>query len=100
MNVYEFEPRGAPPPPSRLEGWLRRKVESGVLKPLPRYSPPGGCGGQCPDHYARSILARISGTGGDPRDMERARDDGRAFRSWAESFMALAVRGVRPSYLG
>lgn len=85
------EQRGGPPPRNRLESWLRRKVRAGAFKALPPYSPLGDRGDQCPDQYARALLARMRADGGDPRAIERARDDGRAFRSWAEAVRALAI---------
>jgi hypothetical protein len=73
------------PPPSRLEGWLVKKLQGGCLKTLPRYFPLGSRGGRCPEQYARDLLASLQASQGDVMKLERLKDDGRAFRSWAES---------------
>jgi hypothetical protein len=82
---------GEGPPRSRLEAWLVRKLQGGGLKSLPRYAPPGVRGDLCPEQYAEVLLDRLRAATVDPRAFERAKDDGRAFRSWAEAFQALAV---------
>lgn len=76
-------------PPTRLEGWLVRKLEGGALKELPRYFPPGGRANHCPEQYARALLFRMRTTADDARAREQVKDDGRAFRSWAEAVRAL-----------
>jgi hypothetical protein len=71
-------------PRTRLEGWLVRKIHAGVLKALPRYYPIGGRG-ECPEQYARALLAGLQTADGNRALLERFKDDGRAFRSWAET---------------
>jgi hypothetical protein len=88
---HASDARGGNPPRSRLEAWLVRKLQAGGLKALPRYAPPGACGDLCPEQYAAALLDRLRAAAVDPRAFERAKDDGRAFRSWAEAFRALAV---------
>jgi hypothetical protein len=90
------------PPRNRLEGWLARKIQAGVLKTLPRYNPLHGRGGECPEQYARALLTGLQSSEGDAHAVERLKDDGRAFRSWTESVLpAVAVpqggqgRGIR-----
>jgi hypothetical protein len=78
------------PPRSRLERWLLRKVQGGALRALPQYAPLGDRLEHCPEQYARALLARMQTAAGDSRALERAKDDGRAFRSWAEAVFALA----------
>lgn len=78
------------PLPNRLDRWLDRKIQGGWLKTLPRYYPLQGRGAQCPDQYARALLTGLRAAEGDPRAMERVKDDGRAFRSWAESVLPSA----------
>jgi hypothetical protein len=73
------------PPPSRLEHWLMKKLQGGCLKALPRYFPLGVRGGRCPEPYARDLLAGLRAAQGNVMKLERLKDDGRAFRSWAES---------------
>lgn len=87
-----FIPRKGDPPGGRLEGWLRRGVQEGVLAALPPYSPPGGRWDYRPEQYARGLLARLRAAADDPAAIERVKDDGRAFRSWAEAVL-LAVAG-------
>ena len=70
---------------NRLEGWLVREIDGGWLKSLPCYVPTGGCGGQCPDQYARMLLTGLRTAEGDTGRIERLKDDGRAFRSWVET---------------
>jgi hypothetical protein len=77
-------------PTDRLERWLVWKLEDGVLKKLPRYRPLREPVGECPDRYARTLLEGLRSAGGDTDVRERLRDDGRAFRSWAER--ALSTR--------
>ena len=73
------------PPPSRLESWLVKKLQGGCLKTLPRYFPLGSRIDRCPEQYARDLLAELRASQGDVLKLERLKDDGRAFRSWAES---------------
>ena len=81
------------PPRSRLEGWLERKIQAGSLKRLPRYFPPRGRSGECPDEYARMILEGLQGSPGNSRSLERIKDDGRAFRSWTELVRPVGPQG-------
>jgi hypothetical protein len=60
-------------------------IQQGILKTLPHYFPMGQRVGQHPEQYARALLADLRANGGDARALERTRDNGRAFRSWAES---------------
>lgn len=73
------------PPRSRLERWLISALREGGLKSLPTYSSPGLPGGQCPERFAKALLVGLRESEGDHRKRERLKDDGRAFRSWAES---------------
>lgn len=73
------------PPPSRLESWLVKKLQGDCLATLPRYFPLGSRGGRCPEQYARELLTDLRASQGDIKKLERLKDDGRAFRSWAES---------------
>lgn len=70
-------------PASRLERWLVRGLQTGSFEGLPPYHPPRG-GGQRPEQYAERLLAGLSDAALSGWDRERLRDDGRAFRSWAE----------------
>lgn len=83
MNRHISLKRAKEPPRNRLERWLVRKLQGGALRSLPRYQPVGGCE-ECPEHYAQTLLAGLRSAGDDPRTLERLKDDGRAFRSWAE----------------
>jgi hypothetical protein len=76
------------PPRCRLEGWLVKKLAGGGLRELPRYYPLGGRGGQCPEQYARALLAALRTADAEDHRHEQLKDDGRAFRSWAESAFA------------
>ena len=76
------------PPRSRLEGWLLRKLTGGDLRGLPRYQPLGCQAGQCAEQFARTLLTGLKTSEGDADRHERWKDDGRAFRSWAESVYA------------
>jgi hypothetical protein len=82
------------PPPSRLESWLVKKLQGGSLQALPRYYPLGGRDGRCPEQYARDLLAGLRTAQGDLARLEQLKDDGRAFRSWAESAASHAVHRV------
>ena len=73
------------PPRNRLERWLDGALREGGLKTLPRYSPPGLPAGQCPERFAEALLTGLRDSSEDRRRLERLKDDGRAFRSWAES---------------
>ena len=68
-----------------LELWLVRTIQQGSLKDLPLYFPMGERVGQHPEQYAQALLAGLRATINDARALERTRDNGRAFRSWAES---------------
>jgi hypothetical protein len=74
-------------PRTRLEGWLVRKIHSRALEALPWYCPIGGRG-QCPEQYARALLVGLQTAEGNHAMLERLKDDGRAFRSWAESVLS------------
>ena len=68
-----------------LELWLVRTIQQGALNDLPLYFPMGERVGQHPEQYARALLAGLREAGEDGRSLQRTRDNGRAFRSWAES---------------
>jgi hypothetical protein len=89
-NLSEWMER---PPRNRLAGWLVREIQKGVLKALPLYNPPQGRGGHCPDEYARGLLSGLVEGETDPWALERLKDDGRAFRSWAERGLLGAALG-------
>ena len=82
------------PARDRLSGWLDRKLQGGGLRGLPRYSPLRGPGGQCAEAYAETLLAALGRGDNDLLTLEQLRDDGRAFRSWAEC-ARLAVGAAR-----
>ena len=86
--VNPFARKTEETPRSRLEGWLVKKLQGGWLKTLPNYVPLRGHGGHCPAQYARSLLAGLRSSGLDPATVERFKDDGRAFRGWAETALA------------
>ena len=101
MNLVSKREREIPPR-NRLEGWLLRKIQAGVLRSLPRYCPLHGPVGECPEQYARALLTDLRTFEGDVLAVERLKDDGRAFRSWTESVLPSVsipqggqVRGVR-----
>jgi hypothetical protein len=79
------------PPPNRLERWLVRTIQAGGLDAFPRYAPPGRLGLHSPEQYARTLLTRMRSAADDPLALERVKDDGRAFRSWAEAVRPMAV---------
>ena len=81
-----LKPGRETPSRNRLEGWLVRKIQAGVLKTLPRYVPLNGRGG-CPEQYARALLSGLRKLEADANAFERLKDDGRAFRSWTESVL-------------
>ena len=91
--MWDGVPRKEGPPRSRLESWLVRKIQSGGLKTLPRYSPLRGREDQCPEQYARTLLAGLRRVESDTTSLERLKDDGRAFRSWAESAFTSVTTG-------
>lgn len=76
----------------RLETWLNRMIHQGALKALPRYEPVRGRGKECPENYARDLLESLTSAGNDARTLEQIKDDGRAFRSWAETAHAHGPR--------
>lgn len=80
-------------PIGRLETWLVKVIQGGKLKRLPLYYPLGEQVGRHPEQFARDLLTRLRSVEGHPRALERLRDDGRAFRSWAE-FKPLAAPSV------
>lgn len=71
-----------------LENWLVLTIQQKRLSGFPPYYPLGDRVGRHPEQYARTLLASLREEG--THDRERARDDGRAFRSWAESQPATA----------
>lgn len=85
MAMAERIPRKEGPPKNRLESWLVRKIQGGGLRMLPRFQPINAQAFQCPEQYARSLLAGLRQTHGDARATERLKDDGRSFRSWVEA---------------
>ena len=86
-----FGARADEPPRSRLERWLQREIQGGCLRSLPGYTPLGDRVSHCPEQYARSLLSRLRAAR-DPWTLECVKDDGRAFRSWAEVVL-LALAG-------
>lgn len=72
------------PSTDRLERWLVGTLREGVLKGLPRYRPLRGVSGVRPEWYAQMLLDVLRSAETGPGIRERVRDDGRAFRSWAE----------------
>ena len=91
--MFDRVPRKEGPPRSRLESWLIRKIQAGGLKSLPRYYSLRGRENHCPEQYARTLLADLRRVESDAATLERLRDDGRAFRSWAESALASVTTG-------
>ena len=85
MAKAERIPRKEGPPRNRLESWLVRKIQGGGLKMLPSFQPINAPAFQCPEQYARTLLAGLRRTEGDARAAERIKDDGRSFRSWVEA---------------
>lgn len=78
-------PRAEGVPASRLERWLVRGLQSGCFEELPTYQPlRETC--QRPELYARRLLDGLKDAESSEWDQERLRDDGRAFRSWAETY--------------
>ncbi|MFO0907034.1 MAG: hypothetical protein U0794_01490 [Isosphaeraceae bacterium] len=71
-------------PTGRLERWLTAMIQGGGFQKLPRYVPLRGRDSQCPEQYAHGLLTALRAKGTDERTLERLKDDGRAFRSWAE----------------
>jgi hypothetical protein len=82
-------------PAGRLERWLVGNLGGGVLRGLPRYHPVRGVAGECAERYARLLLEGLRSDGAGLRTLERVKDDGRAFRSWAE--LALNARATAPT---
>jgi hypothetical protein len=74
-------------PKSGLETWLVRGLQNGRFEGLPPYRPLRG-GGRRAEQYARELLTGLKDDGLSGWDRERLRDDGRAFRSWAETYPA------------
>ena len=67
-----------------LASWLARKIRRGNLRGLPPFPAHGGGIIHQPEPYARLLLGALRQPPADPRAVERARDDARAFRSWVE----------------
>jgi hypothetical protein len=88
-------PRSGPSPGSRLELWLVKTIRRGRLKGYPRYYPPRGTVGHNPEQYALRLLGRLRIAQGHPREIERVKDDGRAFRSWAETAQVRSEPGTK-----
>ncbi|MBY0397517.1 MAG: hypothetical protein K2X91_13765 [Thermoleophilia bacterium] len=80
----DYAPREGPPA-ARLERWLDQVLRGGGLKALPKYAPPSFPAGHCPERFARELLTGLRESEADRRRLERLKDDGRAFRSWAET---------------
>jgi hypothetical protein len=78
-------PRGGPNAGGGLENWLILTIQRESLRGFPPYYPLGDRVGRQPDQYARALLASLRNHEEGTLDRERMRDDGRAFRSWAES---------------
>jgi hypothetical protein len=70
---------------SKLEIWLDRTIRNGHFRGFPPYFPLRERVGRHPEDYARTLLDGLRNAGRNGRAFERARDDCRAFRSWAES---------------
>jgi hypothetical protein len=85
MTKAERIPRKEGPPRNRLESWLVRKIQGGGLRMLPSFQPINAHAFQCPEQYARTLLAGLRQTHDDSRVAERLKDDGRSFRSWVEA---------------
>lgn len=83
-------PRTEGVPESRLERWLLRALQSGRFEALPVYQPLHE-GRQRPELYARRLLDGLKDAASDACEQERLRDDGRAFRSWAETYPAAVL---------
>ncbi len=81
-------PRTEGRPKGGLERWLVQSLQGNRFDELPLYSPLRG-GGQRPEQFARRLLASLKNPELDEWDEERLRDDGRAFRSWAETYPAV-----------
>jgi hypothetical protein len=89
------KPKGrSDPAGARLERWLARSIQQGALRDLPPYYSLRERVDLPPEPYARQLLAGLkrAGVEDDGRVLERTRDDGRAFRSWAEAWPAVAQR--------
>ena len=71
-------------PGGGLEKWLEGAIEAGSLMDLPLYYPLRERRGRPAEPFARALLARMQSARGDCEALEFARDDSRAFRSWAE----------------
>ncbi len=69
-----------------LEPWLVRKIEHGHLDGLPAPYPNVGGAAQRAETFARNLLSRLHSLDPNSQEYRRARDDGRAFRSWVEAF--------------
>ena len=67
-----------------LESWLARKIRLRNLRGLPAFHANGGGIVHQPEPYARLLLDTLRQVPDNPRAVERARDDARAFRSWVE----------------
>lgn len=78
-------PRAEGVPGSRLERWLMRALQSGRFEELPVYQPLRE-GRQRPELYAQRLLDALKNATSNAWEQERLRDDGRAFRSWAETY--------------
>ena len=85
-------PRPGPGVGSRLESWLVRTIRRGHLRDYPLYYPLRGTVGYPPEQYARRLLSRLRVADQDLRTLERIKDDGRAFRTWAETSLAVSEK--------
>ena len=92
--MAERIPKKEGSPRNRLESWLVRKIQGGGLKSMQRFRPMGGRASQCPEQYARTLLASLRSTHDNAREVERLKDDGRSFRSWVESSQIPAARST------
>jgi hypothetical protein len=72
-------------PRSGLEPWLVRKIQHGNLSGLRVLYPNVGGVAERAEPYARQLLTRLRTLDPSSIDYRRARDDGRAFRSWVEA---------------
>ncbi len=70
---------------SGLESWLVRKIHTGTLRGLPSYRSLHGRAVRNAEEYARQLLVSLRDLDAEFEVLERARDDGRSFRSWVEA---------------
>ncbi len=91
--MTESLPRTEGGPKRGLESWLIQSLQLSRFDELPLYRPLRG-GGQRPEQFARRLLASLKNPELNEWERERLRDDGRAFRSWAETYPAAMMLPV------